>query len=112
MEQARKLLFIWFVGGRVHARHAEPSSPVIGHPPVASAQMSEFDDRTLANMDVVLEEVCRELLHGGDHESRKFIAGLLMEAARAGQTTLGGLTAVGRGALLELFKGRSVPNKR
>jgi hypothetical protein len=71
--------------------------------------MNEFDDRTLANLEVVLEEVCRALRHGGDHESRKFIAGRLMEVARAGQTTLGGLTAVGRRALLELSKGSPAP---
>jgi hypothetical protein len=37
--------------------------------------VDEFDERTLANMDVVLDEICRELPNGGDHESRKFIAG-------------------------------------
>jgi hypothetical protein len=36
--------------------------------------MVEFSERTQANMDVVLEEVCAELPNGGDHESRKFIA--------------------------------------
>jgi len=34
--------------------------------------MVEFNERTQANMDVVLEEVCAELPNGGDHESRKF----------------------------------------
>jgi hypothetical protein len=71
--------------------------------------MSEFDDRTLANMDVVLEEVCRELRYGGDHECRKFVAERLMEAARAGQTTLGSLMVIGRRALLELSKRHSAP---
>ena len=32
--------------------------------------MDEFDHRTMAHMDIVLEEICRELKHGGDHESR------------------------------------------
>jgi hypothetical protein len=61
-----------------------------------------FDDRTLAHMDVVLDEICRELPNGGDHESRRFIAEHLMQAARGGKTTLGELTYVGRRALVQL----------
>jgi hypothetical protein len=64
--------------------------------------VNEFDERTQANMDVVLEEICSELAHGGDHDSRKFIAEQLMQAARAGKTTLGELTYVGRRALAQL----------
>ena len=62
----------------------------------------KFDDRTMANMDVVLEEVCRDLPHGGDHESRKHVAERLMEAAFAGQTSLEALTGVARRALGEI----------
>jgi hypothetical protein len=36
--------------------------------------MGKIDERTAANMNVVLEQVCRELPHGGDHEKRKHIA--------------------------------------
>jgi hypothetical protein len=64
--------------------------------------MSEFDDRTLANMDVVLDEICSELPNGGDHESRRFIAEQLMKAARGDRNTLGDLTYVGRRALAQL----------
>ena len=64
--------------------------------------MDEFDDRTKANMDVALEEVCREMTHGGDHESRRFIAQRLIECAREGRTTLAELNGVARRALLEL----------
>jgi len=64
--------------------------------------MDEFDDRTRANMDVVLEEICREMSHGGDHESRKFIAARLIESAREGRTSLTELNSVARRALLEL----------
>ena len=56
--------------------------------------MDEFDDRIRANMDVVLEEICREMPHGGDHESRKFIAERLMECAREGRTSLSELNSV------------------
>jgi hypothetical protein len=64
--------------------------------------MSEFDERTQANMDVVLDEVCTELPNGGDHESRRYIAEQLVQAARAGKTTLKELTYVGRRALVHL----------
>ena len=36
--------------------------------------MATIEERTTANMEVVLEEVCRSLEHGGDHEIRKHIA--------------------------------------
>ena len=64
--------------------------------------MDEFDDRTRANMDVVLEEICGEMAHGGDHDSRKFIAERLIESAREGRTSLAELNSTARRALLEL----------
>lgn len=64
--------------------------------------MSEFGERVQADMNVVLAEVCAELPHGGDHESRKFVAERLIEAARAGGTTLTELTAAGRRAVVHL----------
>jgi hypothetical protein len=64
--------------------------------------MDEFDERVRANMDVVLDEVCAGLPNGGDHESRRYIAEQLIQAARAGKTTLGELTYVGRRALVHL----------
>jgi hypothetical protein len=53
-------------------------------------------------MDVVLEETCRQLPHGGDHDSRKFIAERLIAAARGGHSTLGELGIVARRALAEI----------
>ena len=64
--------------------------------------MGEISSRVQANMDVVLEQVCAELPHGGDHESRKYIAEQLIEAAEAGHGTLGELTTVARRALLQI----------
>lgn len=64
--------------------------------------MDEISSRVQANMDVVLEQVCAELPHGGDHESRKYIAEQLIEAVEAGHHTLGDLTAVARRALLQI----------
>jgi hypothetical protein len=66
--------------------------------------MSELSDRTLANLDVVLEETCRALPHGGDHETRKKIAQKLIEAAMAGNTTLNALKDVAHTALAEEVK--------
>jgi hypothetical protein len=69
--------------------------------------MDEFDDRTRANMDVVLDEICREMTNGGDHDSRKFVAERLIECAREGRTTLTELHSVARRALLELVNRKS-----
>ena len=67
-----------------------------------SWMVDEFDERTRANLEVVMEEICSELPHGGDHESRKFVLQHLMLAARDGKTKLSELTFVGRRALVEL----------
>jgi hypothetical protein len=64
--------------------------------------MTEIDERTAANMEVALESVCKALPNGGDHESRKHIAEQLIQSAKHGNTTLGGLTVVARRALQEL----------
>ncbi|RXH23978.1 hypothetical protein XH99_01490 [Bradyrhizobium nanningense] len=64
--------------------------------------MSEFDAQTQLNMDIVLEEICRELPHGGDHETRRHVAKRLVEAARSGRTTLDNLYMVARRALWEM----------
>ena len=68
--------------------------------------MPELSERTKANMDVVLEETCRQLPHGGDHDSRRFIAERLIEAAQAGHSTLGELGIVARHALAEILAKR------
>ena len=67
--------------------------------------MTRLDDRTIANMDIVLEEACRVFPHGGDHERRRYIAQKLKLSARQGNTTLGGLTAVAHSALKEITNG-------
>ena len=70
--------------------------------------MSNFDKRTQTNMNVVLDDVCRELSkHGGDHESRNYIAEHLIEAASAGKTAGGDFEAIARRALLDLTKRKS-----
>ena len=69
--------------------------------------MAKFDERTAANMDVVLDEVCKNLPHGGDHESRKHIAKKLLRGAKKGNVTLEGLRTIGSRALAELSNRQS-----
>ncbi len=69
--------------------------------------MAKLDERTRANMEVALEEACRVLPHGGDHNLRKKVAQKLLQSARKGNTTLGGLSAVARTALMEATKKKS-----
>jgi hypothetical protein len=69
--------------------------------------MTKIDERTAANMDVVLEEVCSDLPHGGDHERRKHIAQSLMQSAKKGNVTLEGLRTVANRALSELSSRKS-----
>jgi len=64
--------------------------------------MAKVDRRTTANMEVVLDEVFEGMLHGGDHESRKYVAKKLMQSAKKGNVTLDGLRAVGRGAFQQI----------
>ena len=66
--------------------------------------MTQLDDRTMANLDVVLEAVCRSLPHGGDHELRRAIAEKLLDSALQGTRTISGLTEVARIALAESTK--------
>ena len=66
--------------------------------------MPDLDSRTIANMDVVLEEACRIFPNGGDHETRKYIAEKLRLSAMEGPTTLGALSAVAQDAIRELAK--------
>jgi hypothetical protein len=66
--------------------------------------MMNLDDRTRANMDVALEEACRELPHGGDHNLRKKVAQKLLQGARKGNTSLSGLAVVAHTALIEATK--------
>ena len=72
--------------------------------PEQRRSMKALDDRTMANLDVALEEACRSLPHGGDHEIRREIAQKLLDYAVEGNKTLSGLTEVARVALAEAIK--------
>jgi hypothetical protein len=64
--------------------------------------MTKFNARTSAYMEVVLDEAFAVLPHGGDHESRKFVAEKLIQSARNGNVTLQGLRAVGQDAFRQV----------
>lgn len=62
-----------------------------------------FDARTLANMEVALERACEFLAAGSEqHDARRHIASKIVECAKRGDRTLGGLTNAGRVAASEL----------
>ena len=69
--------------------------------------MTKIDERTTANMEVVLEEICRNLPYGGDHVQRRHIAQKLMQAAKKGNVALDGVRAVANRALSELSNRKS-----
>jgi hypothetical protein len=69
--------------------------------------MTRIDERTAANMDVALEEICSNLPHGGDHESRKYVAKKLMQSVKKGNITLEGLRSVASRALSEVSSRKS-----
>ena len=68
--------------------------------------MKHFDDRTVANLDVVSEDACGQLPHGGKHSFRKRVARKLLSAARRGNTNLSGLTGIARLAVNGAMKRR------
>jgi hypothetical protein len=72
----------------------------------------KLDDRTFANMEVALAAVFQNQPHGGDHESRKHVARQLLKSAKAGNTTLGGLSVVAKSALDEIGASEARRNSR
>jgi hypothetical protein len=64
--------------------------------------MTKLDDRALANLEVALDDAFRTFPHGGDHESRKFVARKLLQTAKRGHATLGRLATVAKSALTKI----------
>jgi hypothetical protein len=63
----------------------------------------DFPSRTLANMEIALEQACKLLPVGAEqHKYRRFIASRLIGCAKAGRTTLGALAEAGHRAASEL----------
>jgi hypothetical protein len=69
--------------------------------------MREIGDGYKSRLEFVLDQACAELPYGGDHKSRQFIAGQLLEAVRAGTANFEDLNRVAQRALAELV---STPN--
>jgi hypothetical protein len=69
--------------------------------PIGKPVMKQFDERTKANLDVVLEEACSNLPQGGAHEYRKFVTRKFVANARKGNTSLMGPAAVAHKAVVE-----------
>jgi hypothetical protein len=63
---------------------------------------SRFDIRTLANMDVALERVCKKTPRGQQHETRALVADAILRCARRGKVSLGALTHAGERVLPRL----------
>ena len=68
--------------------------------------MEEPSDTLKRKLDLVLEEACRGLPNGGNHETRKLVTDRLLEAARRGETTLGELGMIARKAVAEIKNDR------
>lgn len=75
--------------------------------PPGEYPMKQLDRRTMAALDAILEDACRELPHGGDHLFRKAIAQKLIHSARKGNTTIEGLMIVARRAIRETTERKS-----
>jgi hypothetical protein len=63
---------------------------------------SSFDIRTLANMDVALERVCKKTPRGEQHETRALVADAIVRCAKSGMISLGALTRAGERVLAHL----------
>jgi hypothetical protein len=71
----------------------------------------DFDERTIANMEVALERICeRDQARFGNHDARKFVAAKLIECAASGKRTLGEFTQVARSAAAELYRNTAKPS--
>jgi len=76
---------------------------------VRETAMTKLDPRATANMGIALENVCRSLPNsGGDHETRKYVAKKLIQAARRGNTGLAALEDVARHALDDLSRSQAI----
>jgi hypothetical protein len=78
--------------------------------------MADANKPTRAELDGVLDETCRDLPHGGDHQSRAYIAGRMILSVDAGRFSERELHHTARNALSELIaiqtlrsRGRDVP---
>ena len=60
--------------------------------------MRHLDERTMANLEVTLEDACRHFPNGGDHTLRKQVARKLLASAKRGKANLAFLSRIARDA--------------
>ena len=63
--------------------------------------MHASPDRRKAYMEMVLNETCRRLPHGGDHALRSFVAAQMLDAAALKHMTIGHLRIIASKALAD-----------
>jgi hypothetical protein len=67
----------------------------------------DFDERTIANMEVALDRVCERFPKQlATHEARKHIAACILERATGGERTLKGLTEAAMMAAMVISSGK------
>jgi hypothetical protein len=64
--------------------------------------MNDLDRRIVAKMEFVLDEIFEGVPHGGDHESRKYVAEMLLKRVKKENVTLDELRTAGRDASQQL----------
>jgi hypothetical protein len=67
-----------------------------------------FDTRTLANMEIALDQACANLPEGQKHRIRRHVAARIARCASMGQRTLAALSQAGQTAAAELRKHKAV----
>jgi hypothetical protein len=65
---------------------------------------SDFDPRTLANMQIALDRACANVPGAQKHQARRYIAHRIIKCARKGNRSLTALTQAGEIAASELRK--------
>jgi hypothetical protein len=67
----------------------------------------DFDERTIANMEVALDRACERFpKHLASHQARKRIATRILESAARGERTLKGLTEAAVMAAMVINSGK------
>ena len=70
--------------------------------------MNEFREPLKARLDAILDQTCASMVNGGDHDTRKYVAAKLAEAARNGITHLDELSVIAGRALQEVSNRKAV----
>jgi hypothetical protein len=75
--------------------------------------VERFDRRTMAAMEIALEEACACWPSGGQHNLRKRVVQSIIQCAKTGNTSMDALTEAGQRALVQLPQSgrRSVKRK-